>query len=252
MGVVNLTPDSFSGDGIYRQPDVAAARAQHLVAEGADVIDVGGESTRPSAESVSLDEELERVLPALHAIVGRVPVPVSVDTSKAQVAARALEAGASMINDVSGLRDPDMGGEVASGEGWLVLVDHGSREGAGGTVAAVRANLERQIEKAEAAGVRRERLLVDPGFGFGKGWRENFELTRCLDELRSLRLPILVGPSRKGMIGQVLGVGVADRVEGSISLATLCIARGADVIRVHDVRSMKRVALIIDAIVRGK
>ena len=258
MGVLNVTPDSFSGDGIMDVP-AAVARARQMLAEGADIIDVGGESTRPGAQPVPLDEELRRVIPAVEALAGELGAVVSVDTMKSEVARRALRAGAAMVNDVSALRaDPEMPGVVAEGHAPVVLM-HGygiskrpSSEGtAAGVVAEMLNFLEERIESAVAAGLARERIFVDPGFGFGKTIQQNLEIIRRLRELRVLGLPVVIGPSRKGTIGHILGgLPVQERVEGTAAAVAVCIMNGADVIRVHDVGVMVRVARATDAIVR--
>jgi dihydropteroate synthase len=251
MGVLNLTPDSFSGDGIYLQPDKAAERAQALVACGADLVDLGGESTRPGYQPVEIEEETARVIPALRAIVRTVDVPLSVDTSKSVLAERALAEGASIVNDVSGLRDPRMAHVVAAAGAALIVVHHGSPHGEAPLMPAIVARLHSLILQAEAAGVDPNALVVDPGLGMGKGWRQNLEIIRGLEDLDSLGKPVLVGPSRKGMIGRILGTEVHDRLEGSIALAALCIAKGADMVRVHDVAEIARAARMMDAIVRS-
>jgi len=250
MGVINVTPDSFSGDGIYKRPEAAAELAERLVAAGADVLDVGGESTRPGFTPVPAEEELERVIPAVRRIVSRVEVPVSVDTSKAEVASQALAEGVSIINDVSGLRDPNMAPTVAASEGWLVLVHNGAAPPGKDLMNSVCGDLRREIDIAESAGVAPSRILIDPGLGMGKGWQSNLTIIRRLAGLRSLQKPLLVGPSRKGMIARVLGNEPDAPLCGTVALVSLCVARGADVIRVHDVREMARVARVMDVISR--
>lgn len=250
MGVLNVTPDSFSGDGIYKRPDEAARRAEQLVADGADIIDIGGESSRPGYRPVPLQEELERVIPAVRKVVKSVSASISVDTSKAEVARQALEAGASLVNDVSGLSDPSLPRRVAEAGASLVLVHNGKAAPGEDLMAAIIRDLQRQIRLATGAGVAPANLVLDPGLGMGKGWRENFEIIRRLSELRALELPILAGPSRKAMIVRVLGEDAGDRLEGSAALVALCVAQGADMVRVHDVKEMVRVARMIDAIVR--
>jgi len=258
MGVLNVTPDSFSGDGIMDVP-AAVARARQMLAEGADIIDVGGESTRPGAQPVPLDEELRRVIPAVEALAGELGAVVSVDTMKSEVARRALRAGAAMVNDVSALRaDPDMAGVVAELQAPVVLM-HGYGAAMSPSALAARVMpevlefLEERIESAVASGVARERILVDPGFGFGKTVQQNLEIIRRLRELRVLQLPVVIGPSRKGTIGRVLGgLPVQERVEGTAAAVVVSILNGADVIRVHDVHVMARVARMTDAIIRPK
>ena len=256
MGVLNVTPDSFSGDGIMDVP-AAVARARQMLAEGADIIDVGGESTRPGAQPVPLDEELRRVIPAVEALAGELGAVVSVDTMKSEVARRALRAGAAMVNDVSALRaDPDMAGVVAELQAPVVLM-HGYGAAMSPSALAARVMpevlefLEERIESAVASGVARERILVDPGFGFGKTVQQNLEIIRRLRELRVLQLPVVIGPSRKGTIGRVLGgLPVQERVEGTAAAVVVSILNGADVIRVHDVHVLARVARMTDAIIR--
>lgn len=259
MGTLNVTPDSFSGDGIMELP-TAVAQARQMLADGADIIDVGGESTRPGARPVPLEEELRRVIPVVEALAGELGAVVSVDTMKSEVARRALHAGAAMINDVSALRaDPGMAAVVAEHRAPVVLM-HGygtsklpSAEAAPGIVSEVLQFLEDRIESAVAAGQPRDRILVDPGFGFGKTIQQNLEIIRRLRELRVLELPIVIGPSRKGTIGHILGgLPVQERVEGTAAAVAVSIMEGADVIRVHDVGVMTRVARATDAIARSQ
>lgn len=252
MGVLNVTPDSFSGDGLYRQPDSAVERALRMIADGADILDIGGESTRPGHAMVSEAEEIERVIPVLEALRPVTAVPISVDTTKPGVARRALDAGATIINDVSGLEDPEIARRVAASGAGLVITDALRRARGVDLVADVVRNLAERVDRAQDQGVPSDRLIVDPGFGFGKGWCENFAIMRRLPALRVLAKPILVGPSRKGMIGRVLAVPVEDRIEGTVALTGVCIAGGADIVRVHDVRVVARAARMMDAIVRDE
>jgi dihydropteroate synthase len=269
MGIVNCTPDSFSGDGL---PDAAAAIAHglRLAAEGADVLDVGGESTRPGATPVPVEEELRRVLPVVEALAPRVGVPISVDTSKAAVAEAALAAGATIVNDVWALtRDPHLA-TVAARHGAAVVLMHNrtaaptigvlggyfAKDGYRGRdiVEVVGEELEARVGHALAAGIARERLLVDPGIGFGKTRAQNLALLRRLGELRRrpllAGLPLLVGPSRKSFIGLTLDLPVEHRLEGTLATLALAVAQGADVVRVHDVRAAVRCVRMADAIVR--
>ena len=252
MAVLNITPDSFSGDGLLGRPDEAVARALAAESDGADLLDVGGESTRPGARPVPAREEIARVLPVLAALAGRVAIPISIDTSKAAVAEAALAAGASLINDVRGLAaDPELAA-VAARAGVPVVVGHDLvPDGRDDLLAGVRRELARRLDRAGAAGIAPEQLIVDPGFGFGKRPPQNLELLRRLPELRPLGHPILVGTSRKGTIGQVLGLPPDERVEGTAATVALAIAGGADMVRVHDVWAMVRVARMSDAILRG-
>lgn len=250
MGVLNATPDSFSGDGIYRQPEQVVARALEMVAAGADILDVGGESTRPGFSTVSVRDEIDRVIPVLEVLRHATDVPISVDTTKPEVARHALEAGAVVINDVSGLADPRLARLVADAGASLVITDAIRRTASVNIVAEVVRNLAERVDRAQCEGIPSNRLIVDPGFGFGKGWRENFAIMRGLPALGVLGKPILVGPSRKGMIGRVLAVPPEDRVEGTIALVAVCVAGGADIVRAHDVLAAARAARMMDAIVR--
>jgi dihydropteroate synthase len=243
LGVVNVTPDSFSDGGRFLSPDVAVAQARRLLAEGAALVDVGGESTRPGAEGVSLDEELRRILPVLEGLEG---APLSVDTSKAEVARRALALGAVMVNDVTALRaDPELAGVVVDGGSYLCLMhmlgeprtmqDDPQYDD---VVADVCAFLEERLAFAVAAGIPEERICLDPGIGFGKTVEHNLELLARLDELVALGRPVLVGASRKRFLGRLLGDpdALTGPVAASVAVAVLAYERGASLFRVHDVR----------------
>jgi len=263
MGILNVTPDSFSGDGVT-EIAAAVARAEQFVRNGADIVDVGGESTRPGAAFVPEEEERARVVPVIRALAARLAVPISVDTSRASVAGAALAVGATMVNDVWALhRDPALAGIVARSGAALVLMHNRAAtatvDALGGhyddvayadVVAEVTAWLRASIAAAIAAGIPRAQLIADPGIGFGKTVAQNLELMRRLPELRALGIPILAGTSRKSFIGLTLGLPVAERLEGTAATVALAIAGGADVVRVHDVRAMARVARMTDAIVR--
>ncbi|HLE02375.1 MAG TPA: dihydropteroate synthase [Dehalococcoidia bacterium] len=254
MGIINLTPDSFSSDGLAGRPEEAVSRALEMEAEGADIIDLGGESTRPQASQVDAEEELSRVLPVLERLVGRLKVPISIDTYRAITARRCLEAGAHMINDVWGLkRDPGLVRVVAERGVPVVLVSN-QREGPakGDIMAEVRADLERGTELVLKAGVPRENIILDPGIGFGKTVEQNLALVGRLQELRALGLPLLLGTSRKSFIGAVLDLPPEERLEGTAATVAIGIARGADIVRVHDVGPMARLCRMSDAVVRGK
>jgi dihydropteroate synthase len=253
MGIVNVTPDSFSGDGMLAV-DAAAAQARQMEADGADLIDVGGESTRPetwSGPGLTAEAELARVLPLLEALRGQVSVPISIDTYKASVAEAAVRAGATLVNDVWGLqRDPNMAAAVAA-LGVPVVIMHNQR----GTeyrelITDITVALRDAMKRAVAAGIDEDRIIVDPGIGFGKTREHNLEIVQRLSELRVLGRPILIGPSRKSFIGKTLNATVDDRLEGTAAAVALAIAGGADLVRVHDVRAMVRVARMSDAIVR--
>lgn len=249
MGVMNVTPDSFSGDGLLATGIDPGERVRALLAAGADLVDIGGESTRPGHTPVGMSEELRRVLPAVEAAVGAGAM-VSVDTRKATVAARCVEAGAVVVNDVSGLADDEMVATVAATDAYLVLLHCERYDGRQPVISWVREGLEALIERALRSGMREERLILDPGLGFGRSWRQNLEIVRDLGALRSLGRPILIGPSRKATISAVLGVGAHDRLEGTLALVSLCAAAGADMVRVHDVEPMARAVRTIDALLR--
>ncbi len=259
MGVINVTNDSFSGDGLGYNADAAIEKALRFQEEGVDIIDVGGESTRPShtygqeaATSVTPEEELRRVLPVISRLKGRLRVPISIDTYKASVAERALDVGASMVNDVWGLQaDPQMAEVVASKGVPVVLMHNQSHTKYDDVVPNVIAELRSGTQAALNTGISLENIIVDPGMGFGKNPQHNLEILRRLDEFKVLGRPILVGMSRKSTIGAVLGLPVDQRLEGTAATVALAIAYGADIVRVHDVREMVRVARMSDAIVRG-
>jgi dihydropteroate synthase len=257
MGVINVTPDSFSGDGIGSDVEAAVDQALRMQEHGADIVDVGGESTRPpavyaDAAPVPAEEELARVLPVIRALARAVDVPISIDTQKARVAEMALEAGASVINDIWGFRrDPDMARVAAESGVPVVLMHNQDHTRYTDVVLDVVAELRRITEAALAAGVARENIILDPGIGFGKTAQHNLEILRRLDEFRALGQPFLIGMSRKSTIGYVLDLPVDDRIEGTAATVALSIANGADIVRVHDVKQMARVAKMSDAIVRG-
>jgi len=254
MGILNLTPDSFSADGLAGRPQEAVSRALEMEAGGADIIDLGGESTRPKAPQVDAEEELGRVLPVLERLAGRLKVPISIDTYKAITALRCLEAGANMINDVWGLkRDPALVRVVAERAVPVVVVSNQRDSPAkGDIVAEVRADLERGIELALKAGVPREDIILDPGIGFGKTVEQNLALVGRLQELKALGWPLLLGTSRKSFIGAVLDLPAKERLEGTAATVAIGIARGADIVRVHDVGPMVRLCRMSDAVVRGR
>lgn len=270
MGVINVTPDSFSGDGLADRVDPvesALEQARGFATAGADILDVGGESTRPGSSPVSAQEELRRVIPVVQAVRSELDVLLSIDTYKAEVAKAALQAGANWINDVWGLRaDPQMAA-VAARTGAPVIIMHNRSRPAdaelqtrlGGRyigvkyenlVEDVKRELMESVELARVAGVQDEQIILDPGIGFGKTVEQNLELIDRLAEIRALGFPVLLGPSRKGFIGYTLDLPVDQRVEGTAAAVAIGIARGADIVRVHDVETMVRVARMADAIVR--
>ncbi len=242
MGVLNVTPDSFSDGGVFIAPDKAVARALQMQAEGAALIDIGGESTRPGAAPVNLDEELRRVIPVIEALQSQLEVPISIDTRKPSVMRAAIEAGAGFINDINALRDPG-GLEVAADLGVPVCLMHMQGEPRtmqsdpryDNVVEEVAAFLQRRVTACEQMGIRREQLLLDPGFGFGKTVAHNLELLKRLGDLTRLGLPLVVGLSRKSMIGKLLGLETGERLAASIALAILAVERGARLVRSHDV-----------------
>jgi len=251
MGVINVSPDSFSGDGLAGV-EAALAQAKRSAAEGVDMLDVGGESTRPSSAPISVDEELRRVIPVLERLTGEVALPVSVDTYKLEVARHALDAGAQMINDIWGLKqEPRLAGLAAERGVPLILMSNQRDKPRRNIVSAVLTDLQRSVDLALDAGVAWDNIIVDPGVGFGKTLEQNLELVRRLDELKVLGRPILLGTSRKSMIGLVLDLPPEQRLEGTAASIAIGIANGADIVRVHDVREMIRVCRMSDAIVRG-
>ena len=256
VGILNVTPDSFSGDGLTTRPDpVAAAVAQALrmAAEGADVLDIGGESTRPGHVGVDADEELRRVVPVVRAVREALPaIPLSIDTTKPAVAEAALAAGADLLNDVSGVSGEGILARLAADRGVPIILMH-DRPLAGDEqpMTVVTADLAAAVERALRLGCGEAQLVLDPGIGFGKTATQNLVLLRDLATLRGLGLPVLLGTSRKSTIGRVLGLPPDQRLEGTMATTALGIAAGVDLVRVHDVAANLRVARMADAIVRG-
>jgi dihydropteroate synthase len=279
MGILNVTPDSFSGDGLVSLDTLrystggdgwvhhAIEQGRRFVAEGAHMLDVGGESTRPGSQPVDAAEEIRRVIPVIAGLAASVDVPISIDTSKAAVAQAALAAGASIVNDVWGLRlDPSIAQVVAQAGAPVILMHNRSQRkhvaidpGLGGRYVGtaygdllgdIAAELQVSIDLARRAGIPDTHIILDPGIGFGKTVAQNLELLDRLDELRSLGYPLLAGPSRKSFIGYTLDLPPDQRVEGTAAAVAIAIARGADIVRVHDVQAMARVARMTDAIVR--
>lgn len=254
MGILNVTPDSFAGDSLADDVDAVTRRARGFVAAGADLLDIGGESTRPNAQPVEAVEELARVLPAVRAVCAAVAVPVSIDTRKSEVAAAAIAEGAVIVNDVWGLRgDPAMVDVLAAHPHVALVAMHNQRgTDYGDLMEDICGALRESVRIAQAHGVEAGRIIVDPGFGFGKTPAQNLELMRRLRELRGLGRPVLLGPSRKHTIGAILG-GVApdQRVEGTLALLALAIDAGVSVVRVHDVAAAVRAVRVADAVVRG-
>jgi len=249
MGILNVTPDSFSDGGLYLDPGRAEERAWEMVEEGADIIDVGGESTRPGHTPVPLEEEISRVIPVVKRLAGELPVPLSVDTSRSEVAGLALEAGAHIINDQWAFqRDPKMAQTVAS-YGVPVILMHNQRHTEyADLIGDLVEYFEERVGAALKAGIKKENIILDPGFGFGKTPAQNTELLRRLGELRCLGRPLLIGTSRKSTIGKVLDLPVDKRQYGTAATVALAVAGGADIVRVHDVAEMCQVAKMTDAI----
>jgi len=260
MGVLNVTPDSFSDGGLYLDRDKAVMQALRMEDEGADIIDVGGESTRPGSEAVPVEEEIRRVIPVIEEIAKRVKVPISIDTYKSRVAELAIQAGASIVNDISGLRfDRRMAGVVARyGVGVVVMHIKGTPKDMQKSpsykalIPEIMDYLRDGIMIARRAGVRDDMIIIDPGIGFGKTIEHNLEIIRRLDEFTGLERPVLIGPSRKSFIGRTLGnLPVMERLEGTAAAVAIGIFNGANIVRVHDVKEMVRIARMADAIKRG-
>jgi len=256
MGILNVTPDSFSDGGRYLDPDMAFRRGVQIVAEGADVLDVGGESTRPGSRGVSLQEELRRTIPVIRRLTKEVRVPISIDTAKAEVALRAIDAGASMVNDVTALRgDPAMASVVARHKAAVILMHMRGeprtmqrRPRYHDVVADVASFLAAAAVRAQEAGVDPGRILVDPGLGFGKTVSHNLTLTRCLDRFVALGFPVMIGPSRKSFIGKTLNVEVDDRLAGTLACVAMAWWHGVHLVRVHDVKASIQCLQMLEAI----
>jgi dihydropteroate synthase len=264
MGVINVSPDSFSGDGLA-DVEGAVARAKQLASDGADIIDIGGESTRPGSTPVSIDEELRRVIPVVEKLAYEISVPLSVDTYKMEVARRALDVGANMINDIWGLKKEPRLADLAAEKGVpIALMSNQRGSPCHDIMSTVISDLKRAIEQALDAGVARENIIVDPGIGFGKTQEQNLEVLQRLEELQALGRPILLGSSRKSFVGWVLDLTPEQRLsevafippgdqrlEGTAATIAIGIAKGVDIVRVHDVKEMARVCKMSDAIMRG-
>ncbi len=258
MAVLNVTPDSFSDGGLFLNSDQAVEQAIRMEEEGADVIDIGGESTRPGAASVPVEEEIRRVAPIIERLAKRLHIPISIDTTKSEVAERAIEAGASIINDVSGFtRDPKMLSLAARAQAGLVIMH------AKGTpqtmqrhpryhdlIGEIRRFLSRQVEAAIDHRIPRSRIVVDPGIGFGKTGNHNLKILHHLDSFTDLGVPLMVGPSRKSFIGRILDLPPSERMEGTAAAVAIAIFQGARMIRVHDIQPLARVARVAEAIRR--
>ena len=263
MGIINVSPDSFSGDGAS-DIEVAVAQACRFVDEGADILDIGGESTRPGYSQITAEEEIRRVLPVIERLASRTNVPISIDSSKYEVAQQALAAGASILNDQWGLKTEPRLAKLAAKRNIPIILMSNQRDigeydtGVGRDTASyvdvmteVITSLRKSVAAAQQAGVPKENIIIDPGIGFGKTWQQDIEIIRRLRELKVLGLPILVGTSRKSLIKMVLNLPANQRVEGTAATVAISIANGADIVRVHDVKQMARVCKMTDAIVRG-
>ncbi len=258
MGVINITPDSFSDGGRYFDKDKALERGLQLVEEGSDIIDIGGESTRPGSEPISPEEEIGRVVPLITALRKRTDTLISIDTTKSEVAQAALDAGADIINDISALRfDPRMAPLVAEEDVPVILMH---MKGTPKTMQVnptyedvlleVKAFLEESIDKAQASGIKKEKIIIDPGIGFGKRLKDNLVLINNLHMLEELERPILIGVSRKSFIGSILDSPPEERLEGTIASAVLSVIHGAHILRIHDVSSVKKAVRVAEAIMR--
>ncbi|MDI3534372.1 MAG: dihydropteroate synthase [Thermosediminibacterales bacterium] len=251
MGILNITPDSFSDGGKYNNREKAIQRAVEMVKQGADIIDVGAESSRPGSTPISLEEELNRLVPVLEPLIKTVDVPISVDTYKSETAERALQMGAHIINDIWGLKaDPKMGQVISKYNGAVILMHNKDDFYYKDLMGDIISSLKESIEKAERAGINHGNIIIDPGIGFGKTTEQNLEVMRNLRQLKGLGKPILLGTSRKSMIGNTLDLPVDERLEGTAATVALGISQGIDIVRVHDVREMARVVRMTDAIVR--
>jgi dihydropteroate synthase len=260
MGVLNITPDSFSDGGLFLEPAKAIEHGLLMAKQGADIIDVGGESSRPGAEAVPLDEELRRVIPVIAGLASRLEIPVSVDTYKAQVAEQAIEAGAQMINDISGLRfDSQMPAVAARFDTPLIIMHIKGNPKTmqqaphyDNVMGEIIASLREKIERAEQHGVDPHQVIVDPGIGFGKRVQDNLSILNRLDELAILERPILIGTSRKSFIGAVLKQEVDQRAIGTLATVAVSVLKGAHIVRVHDVPAIRQTAAMVDAIINPK
>jgi dihydropteroate synthase len=260
MGVLNVTPDSFSDGGRFLESEVAVSHALRMVEDGADIIDIGGESTRPGAVPVSLKHERERVLPVIERLSKETHVPISIDTYKSEVAAEAIDRGASIVNDISGLRSsPDMA-SLVSERGVSLIIMHMKGEPRNMQTAPTYDDVVREIhgflddrsKVAINAGVPKDRIILDPGIGFGKTVEHNLEILAKVEELNTLGLPLMIGTSRKSFIGNILGTDVDDRLEGTIASNVAAVLGGVDFVRVHDVKEVARALALTDRIVRAR
>jgi len=261
MGILNITPDSFSDGGMFFDKDAAVKRGMEIAREGADILDVGGESTRPGALEVSVDDEIARVIPVIEGLAKKITIPISIDTRKSEVAEAAVKAGATIINDVSGLRNDEQIARVAARHGATLIVMHMKGTPAGMQIAPeykdligeISESLRTSVSKALAAGVTKEKIVIDPGIGFGKTVEHNLEILSRLDEFKRLGYPVCVGTSRKSFIGKVLCQPcTGDRLVGSIATAVIAAMKGANILRAHDVLETRQAVRITDAVKRAQ
>jgi dihydropteroate synthase len=257
MGIINLSPDSFSGDGIDSTEE-AIIQAKRMISEGVDILDIGGESTRPNSSPVTIDQELQRVIPALRRLSSEVSIPISIDTYKYEVAGQAVEAGANMINDIWGLKQDPRLAKLAADKGIPIILMSNQRDVSPehkiifpDIIATILENLRQSIKSAMGSGVPRENIIIDPGLGFGKTTKQNLEILGRLDELQLLGQPILLASSRKSFLSSVLNLPPEECVEGTLATTTIGILSGVDMVRVHDVKETVQVCKIADAITRG-
>jgi len=256
MGVLNVTSDSFSDGGLYLKKEDAVKRAVEMAEEGADIIDVGGESSRPGSLSVSLKDELERVVPVVKELAGKISIPVSVDTTKSEVARQAVEEGADIVNDISAMRFDSKMAEICARYNVPVILMHmrGTPRDMqkdlryNDLMSEIFGYLSERIGFAEDAGISPEKIIIDPGIGFGKSVEDNLKIINRLAEFKTLGKPIVIGVSRKSFIGKTLNLNIDERLEGSLAAVAVSILQGADIVRVHDVKEMKRVAVMTDAV----
>ena len=252
MGILNITPDSFSDGGKFLRPDKALKHAEKMISEGADIIDIGGESTRPGYTVISEEEEIARTAPVIEAVKKNFDLPVSVDTCKSRVAKAAIEAGADMVNDIWGLRyDKDMASLIAETGVSCCLMHNRGNTDYRNIIEEIKQELAQSVHLAECAGIPSERILLDPGVGFGKTYEQNLTVIRHLDALQELSFPVLLGTSRKSVIGLTLDLPVDERIEGTIATTVLAVQKGCAFVRVHDVKENLRAIRMTEAILNG-
>ncbi|MBM7580676.1 dihydropteroate synthase [Jeotgalibacillus terrae] len=250
MGILNATPDSFSDGGKFNTTEAAVARAKQMAAEGADIIDIGGESTRPGYTPVSIEEEIERVVPVIEAVKREVDLPISIDTFKAQTAEAAVKAGADIINDIWGATyDPKIAEVAAQHNVPIILMHNREKRDYKHFLSDVVSDLEQSITIARDAGVRKEQIVLDPGVGFAKTFEQNVEVTRHVDRIVEMGYPVLLGTSRKSMIGNILGLPADERTEGTGATVCYGIQKGCHIVRVHDVKEIVRMSRVMDTLI---